>query len=215
MSKIFPEVLDEARKAVLPYLHKLPKGGVLGGGTALALQINHRISYDFDFFYSKPIAKSCLLKIKRVFGSDLKKVLIDSEDELTFVVKPDVKITLLSYPFPQLHASKKSPWFQIFDIKDIASAKAYSIGRRGVWRDYVDMYFLLKDHLGISTIIKEAQKRFKGAFNAKLFLQQLEYFEDLEDFLVEFVDVKISSRKIKAFLRQEVAKYVKQSVNSI
>lgn len=45
------DILDRKRVEILPKLKFLRKFGFyLGGGTALALQIRHRISRDFDFY---------------------------------------------------------------------------------------------------------------------------------------------------------------------
>ena len=44
------EVLDEKRRELLPALGVFKKDFYLAGGTALALQIGHRISIDFYFF---------------------------------------------------------------------------------------------------------------------------------------------------------------------
>ena len=40
----------------------------LAGGTALALQIGHRLSVDFDLFCEGPIDRTLLSKVKKVFA---------------------------------------------------------------------------------------------------------------------------------------------------
>ena len=54
---MYPEVLPAANKLLLPYLSKFTDF-TLSGGTALALQLGHRISVDFDFFSPALIEKS-------------------------------------------------------------------------------------------------------------------------------------------------------------
>ncbi len=49
-SNLFFNVLDTQRSAVLEKIKPLLTGWYLAGGTGLALQLGHRISYDFDFF---------------------------------------------------------------------------------------------------------------------------------------------------------------------
>ena len=210
MLKIFTETLDQDRKDLLPLLTKLPKGGVLNGGTALALQIGHRKSYDFDFFYNKPIPKNALLNLRKLFGSNLSRAMVDNPDELTVIIKKDIKLTLLHYPFTYLH--KRIIWkgIKLAAIQDIASAKAYAVGRRGVWRDYVDLYFILRDHLTLSNIINASEKRYQGVFDARLFLEQLTYYEDLEDMTIEYTSKPISEKLIKDFLNKSVEDYLKK-----
>lgn len=209
MSKSYIEILDDNRKKLLPLLAKLPKGGVLGGGTALALQIGHRVSYDFDFFYTKPIPKTWLVKLKMLFGSNLSRAMVDSPDELTVLIKPDIKLTLLYYPFPLLHKPLRWQGLDLMKLDDITSSKAYAVGRRGVWRDYVDLYFLLRDHVQLSNVIKQAERRFVGVFDARLFLEQLTYDGDLDDQMVKFRGDKVSKKEVMDFLKTTVEDYIR------
>ena len=43
-------IFDNNRKELLPLLKEFKNEFYLAGGTALALQLGHRISVDFDFF---------------------------------------------------------------------------------------------------------------------------------------------------------------------
>jgi len=58
MSKLYIDFFDKNRLCVWEKLKNFKDVGILGGGTALALQLNHRISYDFDVFCSQPIKKN-------------------------------------------------------------------------------------------------------------------------------------------------------------
>lgn len=191
-------------------LKDLPAGGVLGGETALAILIGHRQSYDFDVFYEKPISKAWLPRLKKLFGQRLVRPVIDTSEELMVVLAPNTKLTLLSFPFPPLHPPSRTPFISLFDFRDLASNKAYAIGRRGAWRDYVDLYFLLRDHLSLPTIMMEAEKRFSGVFSTKLFLEQLQYLEDVQEETVEFIGPKISRRTVQQFFMTEVKRYVRR-----
>lgn len=48
MSSIHLEILDKDRQKVFKKLRVFKQKAILGGGTALALQLNHRVSFDFD-----------------------------------------------------------------------------------------------------------------------------------------------------------------------
>lgn len=56
-------------------------GFVLGGGTALSLQLTHRKSFDFDFFSQSPIPKNFLNKLTDTI--QVENIAVDSADELT------------------------------------------------------------------------------------------------------------------------------------
>ncbi|MDP3882663.1 MAG: hypothetical protein Q8Q48_01250 [Candidatus Staskawiczbacteria bacterium] len=64
MSKLHFELLDKNQAECLKILTNFSKFGVLGGGTALMLQLAFRKSFDFDIFTPKPISKQFLYKIK-------------------------------------------------------------------------------------------------------------------------------------------------------
>lgn len=58
--------------------------------------------------------------------------------------------------------------------------KAYAMGRRSKWKDYVDLYFLLRDHFTIDDISAEATRIFGQLYSEKLFRSQLCYFDDID-----------------------------------
>lgn len=212
ISKLFLEVLDDSRRRVFEELHRLPRGGVLGGGTSLALQIGHRRSYDFDLFYTKKVGSNWLRDIHQCFSKKLIRPIVRTDTELTVILAPDMKLTLLHYPFPHLHPYRRVGHITLFHLRDLASSKAYTIGRRGAWRDYVDLFFLLRDHLSLQTIIRDSERRFGGQFDAKLFLQQLTYFDDIIDRTVEFTGTKIASQTIEGFFCAAVRKFLDQTI---
>jgi len=67
MQKIYFDILTENQKKTLKSLKEFSKYGVLAGGTALALQLGHRKSYDFDIFCAKPISKKLVFQAKKHF----------------------------------------------------------------------------------------------------------------------------------------------------
>ena len=99
----------------------------------------------------------------------------------------------------------------IFDIRDLATAKAYAIGRRGVWRDYFDVYFLLKSgEFDLDRLLKMSKKRYGSLFSEKLFLEQLCYFDDIKDYSIEWVkgQGKVGEEEVKEYLIKVVSEFV-------
>ncbi len=86
---------------------------------------------------------------------------------------------------------------------DLAAMKAYALGRRSKWKDYVDMYYLLKDYFTISQISDHASHIFGELYSEKLFRAQLCYFDDIDySEPVEFMRDDIPSAEIKAYLTE-------------
>ena len=96
----------------------------------------------------------------------------------------------------------------ILSPRDLASNKAYVIGRRGAWRDYVDLFFLLKNGVEFEKVITETKKRFGGAFSEKLFLEQLTYFGDLSDFTVDYLGKNYEPEEIQEYFKKLVSDFV-------
>ncbi len=212
ISKIHLEILDKKRQEVFLKIQPILKDFTLGGGTALALQIKQRQSFDFDFFSPKPIARNTLEKISQLGFSSVKPT-FDTEDELSLIVDDEVKLTFLSYPFSKIFdCIFLDQNVQVFTLPGLAAQKTYTIGRRGVWRDYYDVFSLLfNKYFTLKEIIELTTKEYGGIFSPKLFLSQLVYFQDIQDFGIEQIDnglpIKESS-DVKSFLEQEVKNYL-------
>ena len=186
MLSIHLELLDKERKEVFEKLKIFSKIAILGGGTALSLQIVHRLSFDFDLFLERPLKKEDLLRIKKTFK--IAGVQINTSEQLTVITDNNVDITLLYYPYRPVFPKVITPSLPLYAVEDIAANKAYTVGRRAIWRDYVDLFFILKrDLVDIFGLVKLSEKKFGVEFNPKLFLEQLIYFEDIEISKISFV----------------------------
>lgn len=211
MSKIYLEILNNVRLVVFNKLKAFQNEGYLAGGTALAFQLNHRISEDFDVFVNKEIDNKLRLKVKEIFGEVT--FYVNSTDQISFVTQNGVKITFLWYYFKTLHPTIPTASLSLASIDDITLDKAITIGRRAVWRDYIDVFYLLKNkHVDLERIIRLAGEKFKGEFISTQFLEQLRYFDDVKIVPIEFVEKKYSNGEIKSYLQQIVEDYLKKAL---
>jgi predicted nucleotidyltransferase component of viral defense system len=197
------EVLTEEGQHLLPELHAFT-GFYLAGGTALALQIGHRVSVDFDFFSPEPIPRSLFAKVKQAFTPESLTPLVNNPDQLTVLVRT-VKLTFLSYPFPLIIPLISMSGLSLLSVKEIGATKAYTIGRRGTYKDYVDLYFILAErHATLAEIIALADQKFGQAFNSRLFTEQLLFLDDVRDYQVEFLKAPVGPKDITAFFKDEI-----------
>ncbi|MEW6067171.1 MAG: nucleotidyl transferase AbiEii/AbiGii toxin family protein [Nitrospirota bacterium] len=204
MSRLYFEILSEEQKKTLISLKIFSKHGFLGGGTALAIQLTHRRSYDFDIFCPTSISRGFFLKVKEHFKKF--QILINTSDELSLVSSLGVKISFIFYPFKPLYKIIPTAGLGIYSWKDIALDKAYTLGRRGEWRDYIDIYFILKAGFSLKKIIKQAEKKFGDSFSKKLFLSQLCYFGDIKDYSIELLKREITPSHLQRFFEEEIKK---------
>jgi len=171
------EVLSEKQKKLLPLLKSFSDNFGLVGGTAVALQIGHRRSIDFDLFTLKKLAGENIREIVRE-KYPIQEIIADEPNELSLAVE-DVKITFLKYPFKIKFSKPFKDIISCPDLLTLGAMKAFSLGRRAKWKDYVDLYFIFKS-ISFAQIAKKAQVLFGVEFNEKLFREQLAYFEDID-----------------------------------
>ena len=94
------------------------------------------------------------------------------------------------------------------DIKDIAANKAYTLGRRPKWRDYVDLYFIFgKGFVSLEKLVDISLKKFGNDFSEKLFLEQLIYWKDIDDYKIEYLRSNLPPELIKEELEKHVRLY--------
>ena len=209
MSKIYLEILDNERLAIFNKLKTFKSEGYLAGVTALAFQLNHRISEDFDVFINREIDNKLRLKVKEIFGDVT--FYVNSTDQISFITKNNVKVTFLWYYFKPLNPTIPTASLSLASIDDITTDKAQTIGRRAVWRDYVDMFYLLKNKcVDLDKIINMANKKFKGEFVSTQFLEQMRYFDDVKTVSIEYIEKKYTDDEIKSYLQQTVEDYLKK-----
>jgi len=210
MSEVFINLLNKSEQKILLSLEPFfNKRGLLSGGTALMLQKPVRKSYDFDLFFPYEIPSSFAKLASKAFNSQI-EILVDNCDELTFIANNMIKVSFIFFPFKRKYSPVIAENFiKLSSYKDIASDKAYVIGRRPEYRDYVDLFIILKDGFNFSQIITDAKEKFSEQFSEKLFLSQLVYFEDIKDFNVEFLKEKYSVEEVKSFFQNIVSDYNK------
>jgi len=123
----------------------------------------------------------------------------------------DVAVSFFRYPYPLIFPPIEDENFPpIASKEDIGAMKVIAISDRGTRRDFIDIYFLLKE-FSLKTIFDFVKKKYPN-FNIYVGLRGLTYFVDAEKrqkrrlYLIRFV----SWNKIKKFLIEEVRKYQKE-----
>ncbi|MDP2909868.1 MAG: nucleotidyl transferase AbiEii/AbiGii toxin family protein [bacterium] len=199
------ESIESEQKKILENLNRF-SGFYLVGGTALALQMGHRISVDFDMFSSEKIPTNFLKKIEKVFKNSKVSLAIKTPDQLSVKVN-GVKIDFVSYPFPPILGFISYKKINILRIREIAAMKAQTLGRRPALKYYIDLYFILKDEkINLNEIINVADKKFKDEFNGRLFLEQLLYLEDVPDTKINFLKSVVSKEQLQLFFKEKIKK---------
>lgn len=191
--------MNDDQMSLLPVIREFKREYYLVGGTAIALYLGHRRSIDFDLFkFSMISAKKNVEKLSR---SNVNFTITRNVTEQLNLIANNVKMTFFQYPFQIEAKNDFEKVIRIPDLLDLAAMKAYALGRRSKWKDYVDLFFLLKDKFTLQQIIDRAIMIFGDLFSDKLFRSQLSYFDDID--YTEEVDYLVnapSDAEIKSFL---------------
>ena len=128
----------------------LPDDSYLAGGTAVYFYFPHRISVDLDFFTQKPfMAEALLFKIRKLIKET--KVEILEKDTLIAYLSPEIiKFSLFFLPYNLLsplnsYVLKPGIVIDLASLDDIEAMKAIALVQRGSAKDFVDLYYLLKE----------------------------------------------------------------------
>lgn len=178
LKNMHKEVLTKEQQELLPLIKKFIKNFGLVGGTAIALQIGHRESIDFDFFTFKEFDNLKIRKIITKQGWKIHKVYKDEKGQFTFFVN-NVQFTFFYYPFKINFSKNFENTLKMPDLLSLAAMKAYALGRRAKWKDYADLYFIINKYHSIDKIVTRANSIFNGEFNERIFKEQLSYFDDI------------------------------------
>lgn len=204
-----PEALTEAGRVVFPRLARF-RSFHLVGGTALALQIGHRVSVDFDLFSSTELPRTLLSRVRRVFPGQLIVSTINNREQLNVSIR-GVKTTFFWYRYPPALPLVTYQGVRMASVPEIAAMKAFAIGQRGTYRDYVDMHFLLtEEHITIRKILQLAKKKYGAEFNERLFLEQLVYLEDVRSSPVKFLRNPVDRETIQRLLEGSVREFARR-----
>ncbi len=200
MRKIHKEILTKEQNKLLPLIKNFSKNFGLVGGTAIALQIGHRESIDFNLFTDKKFNSANIRR--KIFETEkIDETIVSKEWEFTVLINR-VKFTFYNYPFSISYPKKFDNIIKMPDLLTLATMKLYALGRRAKWKDYVDLYFIIKDFHSLDEIIKKGRKIFKQEFNVKICKAQLSYFDDVDysEKIVYAKGFKVSDEKIKKSL---------------
>jgi hypothetical protein len=200
---MFEKVLFGKSKNILALLVKsgFLEDAYLAGGTACALQLGHRISYDLDFFTQKKFKPLPLVKkLEKIEGFKLERTAWE-----TILGRFDrIRFSLFYYSYPLLYSPKNFRGIKIADLRDIAAMKIVAISERGTKRDFIDLYAICHKIPLQKCLTFYNRKYRKLASNLFHILKSLTYFEDAEGEVMPKMLIPLSWEEVKKFFAQEV-----------
>ena len=184
----------------------------LVGGTALAVQINKRISEDLDLcIWQDRVGNNVYeirwAKIEKLLEAEFSSVRRDLIDlqQVTFVVN-DVKVTLFVRENVDSSMIQSIPLINNMDcatVESVGAMKLELIQRRNLYRDYYDIYSILQEGYNIEKLLSRAIKYSKNKLKTKSVLSILsnaERFRKEEEFELLNPEYKVTSEEIRDYI---------------
>jgi len=176
------DILPPSQRRLWGELINVPKAFTLYGGTAIALQLGHRASVDFDFFSTVAFAPDPLYaSLPFLEGAE---VLQSQPNTLTCLVDRGGPVQVSFFGLPSLGRVAeplRTPDndLKIADLVDLAGMKAATVPHRAEAKDYLDIAAMLEAGVtDLPTALAAASVIYGPQFNAQLTLKALCYFHD-------------------------------------
>jgi len=175
--------LTAAQRRALARLKEagLLRGVFLAGGAAVAQHLGHRTSNDLDLFSTDPNLD--LDQIRRQAVAHANAETIAQSDATLKLRVASAVVDVVRYPYPTLGRPLAGPaGLRVASVRDLAAMKLAAVARRGVRRDYWDLYELLTNtRLTLHSACDDYVRKY-GVSEADLYhvLRSLTWFEEAE-----------------------------------
>lgn len=203
---LFLNTIEPKTLALLKRLLALPvlSETRLVGGTALALQLGHRISVDLDIFGKWNYSEDMLGEFSAIGQAEKESGTPDGK--MAFFYIDGVKIDCVAYDmYEWLEPPVEEDGIRLAGIKDIAAMKVNAITNRGSRKDFVDIARLLDDY-SLVDIFAWYRKKYPTA-NPALAMRSMSYFVDAETMPMPKMLIPFDWEKAKDRIRAAVRKF--------
>lgn len=186
------------------------------GGTALAaFYLMHRESEDLDFFSEEEFEAAEIEELMKNLATTLNLNYRYTELERTkifeFVEKNKLlmKVDFAYYPYKRLNESNKYHEVEVDSLRDIATNKLLTINQRTDVKDFVDLYFLLKEFT-LWDLMYGVEAKFRMEMD--LILLSSDFLKATQfDFLPKML-VPLKLAELKKFFKQQARDLAKTVV---
>ncbi len=199
-------LLPETRKlltelvATATFLEKY----VLVGGTALSLHLCHRKSEDLVFFtYSDNFEKKEIFDYINNNQFETVEIINQTSEQIDLLIN-GVKVTFFNAKWTFLTPDKIKR-FNLSSLQAIAGMKVNTMFLRAKFRDYYDLYFLVREGMTVQEIFHYSKGVIAGV-TFKMLAIALVYTDDVEDENIAHLqpESKINIKEIRSFFEEKL-----------
>lgn len=180
-------------------------GAYLAGGLAVALQLGHRVSADFDWFTANTIPPAKLLDDIKATGF---AVAVRQNDEGTFLGQVDgLEYSVFRYRYDVVGLVQEIEGCRVASLEDLGAMKLAAICQRSVKRDYVDLHAILTlGGVSIGDLVSAWNRKYPGK-DVGFALRALVYFADVDDARMPEMLSRTTWVKVRTDLEKLFARY--------
>lgn len=214
-------ILTKHQKVLLEHFQEWAPSSkfYLTGGTALsAFYLEHRLSDDLDFFTEEEVETEAVLGFLKSLPNVKDLSLERKFDRRIFIIVGKdsgvLRTEFTKYPYKRIEPSKIVEGIHVDGMIDILINKFMALSDRRDIKDYVDIYFILKERSDISVI--ETIKKAEGKFGIKGLIYILEgrFLECPEGVELLRMKKECENKEIANFFQKIAREMIRKSIES-
>lgn len=183
-------------------------GYFLVGGTALSLQLGHRMSVDIDLFTRGDIDKEDILGfLNREYGGSCQ--IHNMRKTVLQVSINGINVDFLKHDYRLIEEIKSEDGVRFLGIKDIAAMKLMAIANRGDQaKDFVDIFYPLRE-MPLSEMFECYKLKYKQN-DVSAIKKSIVYFDDVTESswaAVKLFEGPLSADVVKREITEEMLRY--------
>ena len=192
----------------------------LSGGTALAeFYLKHRFSEDLDFFSENEFEPQSISVILKKIGKQagVKNIRFEQSfnRNLFFLElsEDNIKTEFTYFPFPRIEFGKKFEKLKVDSMFDIAVNKIFTIYQKPRSRDFIDLYFILREkkEWTIAQLAASAKIKFDHHIDLLQLGARFISAEELKDY--PRMVAPLEHKKWQEFFKKEAEKFSNEILN--
>lgn len=202
---LYFETIDPPTLELLKALQTQPAFSKLRlvGGTSLALQIGHRKSIDIDLFGEITGDEYEVLNQVNAIST---ATIINKTKNINIFLINGIKVDIVNYSYPWLSPPILSNDIKLANTKDIAAMKLSAITGRGTKKDFIDLFFLLKEY-SLKDMLSFYDNKYPDG-SEFLVLKSLTYFNDAEEDESPIMLIQQNWETVKERIKAVVQQYL-------
>lgn len=172
----------------------------LAGGTALALQLGHRVSTDLDWFSTSRLLLTPEREaINRILNTSAQFVIISEQDGMLFTRLLETDVSFIHQQHPLLEPTVDYHGIPLASPTDIGLMKLAAVNSRGSRRDFIDLY-CLRDIVSLDRLFELTSTKYadRPSF-LSIAVRALAYFDDAEQQPMPRLFVKVQWPDVRRY----------------